>query len=83
MFAQKVMELVQDARKHQTELTKQKLLKIIKKEINGRVMTYTGHKIRTINGQNIVDYIMPTIIQESRFLWWSSTTIKRTNRTSN
>ena len=35
MFAQKVMELVQDARKHQTELTKQKLLKIIKKEING------------------------------------------------
>jgi hypothetical protein len=67
MFAQKVMELVQDARKHQTELTKQKLLKIIKKEINGRVMTYTGHKTRTINGQNIVDYIMPTIIQESRF----------------
>ena len=35
MFAQKVMELVQDARKHQTELIKQKLLKIIKKEING------------------------------------------------
>lgn len=67
MFAQKVMELVQDARKHQTELTKQKLLKIIKKEINGRVMTYTGHKIRTINGQNIVDWIMPTIIQESQF----------------
>lgn len=65
MFAQKVMELVQDARKHQTELTKQKLLKIIKKEINGRVMTYTGHKTRTINGENIVDYIMPTILQDS------------------
>lgn len=29
-------------------------------------MTYTGHKTRTINGENIVDYIMPTIIQESR-----------------
>lgn len=29
-------------------------------------MTYTGHKTRTINGQNIVDYIMPTLIQESR-----------------
>lgn len=28
-------------------------------------MTYTGHKTRTINGQNIVDYIMPTIIQDS------------------
>lgn len=73
MFAQKVMELVQDARKHQTELTKQKLLKIIKKEIikkeiNGRVMTYTGHKTRTMSdGQNIVDYIMLTLIQESRF----------------
>lgn len=29
-------------------------------------MTYTGHKTRTINGENIVDYIMPTLIQESR-----------------
>lgn len=29
-------------------------------------MTYTGHKTRTIDGQNIVDYIMSTIIQESR-----------------
>ena len=31
-------------------------------------MTYTGHKTRTMpDGQNIVDYIMPTLIQESRF----------------
>ena len=30
-------------------------------------MVYTGHKNKTMdNGQNIVDYIMPTIIQESR-----------------
>lgn len=30
-------------------------------------MTYTGHKTKLMdNGQNIVDYIMPTIIQESR-----------------
>lgn len=30
-------------------------------------MTYTGHKTRTMpDGQNIVDYIMPTLIQESR-----------------
>nr|DAO11152.1 MAG TPA: hypothetical protein [Caudoviricetes sp.] len=30
-------------------------------------MTYTGHKTRTMpDEQNIVDYIMPTIIQESR-----------------
>nr|DAR44974.1 MAG TPA: hypothetical protein [Caudoviricetes sp.] len=30
-------------------------------------MAYTGHKTRTMpDGQNIVDYIMPTIIQESR-----------------
>nr|DAX33172.1 MAG TPA: hypothetical protein [Caudoviricetes sp.] len=29
-------------------------------------MTYTGHKNRTMNnGQNIVDWIMPTIIQDS------------------
>lgn len=29
-------------------------------------MTYTGHKNKTMdNGQNIVDWIMPTIIQES------------------
>lgn len=30
-------------------------------------MAYTGHKTRTINGENIVDYIMPTIITESVF----------------
>lgn len=31
-------------------------------------MTYTGHKTKLMNnGQNIVDWIMPTIIQESRF----------------
>lgn len=31
-------------------------------------MTYTGHKTRTMpDGQNIVDYIMPTLIQESQF----------------
>nr|DAY09211.1 MAG TPA: hypothetical protein [Caudoviricetes sp.] len=31
-------------------------------------MAYTGHKNRTMNnGQNIVDWIMPTIIKESRF----------------
>lgn len=31
-------------------------------------MTYTGHKNRAMNnGQNIVDYIMPTIIRESQF----------------
>ena len=31
-------------------------------------MTYTGHKNKAMdNGQNIVDWIMPTIIQESRF----------------
>ena len=31
-------------------------------------MTYTGHKTRTMpDGQNIVDWIMPTIIQESQF----------------
>lgn len=31
-------------------------------------MTHTGHKTRTMpDGQNIVDYIMPTLIQESRF----------------
>lgn len=30
-------------------------------------MVYTGHKKKEINGQNIVDYIMPTLIQESRF----------------
>ena len=30
-------------------------------------MTYTGHKNRTMsNGQNIVDYIIPTLIQDSR-----------------
>ena len=31
-------------------------------------MVYTGHKKKEMeNGQNIVDYIMPTITQESRF----------------
>ena len=31
-------------------------------------MVYTGHKNKAMdNGQNIVDWIMPTIIQESRF----------------
>jgi len=31
-------------------------------------MAYTGHKNKAMdNGQNIVDWIMPTIIQESRF----------------
>lgn len=31
-------------------------------------MTYTGHKTKLMdNGQNIVDWVMPTIIQESRF----------------
>lgn len=31
-------------------------------------MVYTGHKKREMdNGQNIVDWIMPTITQESRF----------------
>lgn len=31
-------------------------------------MTYTGHKNKAMdNGQNIVDWIMPTIIQESQF----------------
>lgn len=31
-------------------------------------MTYTGHKTKTMsNGENIVDYIMPTIIQDSVF----------------
>lgn len=30
-------------------------------------MVYTGHKKKDINGQNIVDWVMPTIIQESRF----------------
>ena len=31
-------------------------------------MTYTGHKNKTMdNGQNIVDWVMPTLIQESRF----------------
>ena len=31
-------------------------------------MAYTGHKKKEMaNGQNIVDYIMPTITQESRF----------------
>ena len=31
-------------------------------------MTYTGHKDKTMfNGENIVDHIMPTIIQESVF----------------
>ena len=31
-------------------------------------MTYTGHKNKTMdNGQNIVDWVMPTIIQESQF----------------
>lgn len=34
MFTQEVMELVQDARKYQTELAKQKLLKIIKEKEN-------------------------------------------------
>lgn len=36
--------------------------------IKGGVMVCTGHKNKTMdNGQNIVDWIMPTIIQESRF----------------
>ena len=31
-------------------------------------MAYTGHKNKAMdNGQNIVDWVMPTIIQESRF----------------
>lgn len=31
-------------------------------------MTYTGHKNKIMdNGQNIVDWVMPTLIQESRF----------------
>lgn len=31
-------------------------------------MTYTGRKNKTMdNGQNIVDWVMPTIIQESQF----------------
>ena len=31
-------------------------------------MAYTGHKKREMaNGQDIVDWVMPTIIQESRF----------------
>lgn len=31
-------------------------------------MTYTGHKNKAMdNGQNIVDWVMPTIIQESQF----------------
>lgn len=31
-------------------------------------MVYTGHKNKAMdNGQNIVDWIMPTIIQESQF----------------
>ena len=31
-------------------------------------MVYTGHKKREMaNGQDIVDWVMPTIIQESRF----------------
>lgn len=31
-------------------------------------MTYTGHKNKAMdNSQNIVDWIMPTIIQESQF----------------
>lgn len=31
-------------------------------------MAYTGHKTKTMsNGENIVDWVMPTIIQESRF----------------
>lgn len=31
-------------------------------------MVYTGHKNKAMdNGQNIVDWVMPTIIQESRF----------------
>nr|DAF55733.1 MAG TPA: hypothetical protein [Siphoviridae sp. ctAkS7] len=31
-------------------------------------MAYTGHKKKEMaNGQNIVDWIMPTIIQESQF----------------
>lgn len=29
-------------------------------------MVYTGHKKKEINGQNIVDWIIPTIVQESR-----------------
>ena len=29
-------------------------------------MVYTGHKKKEINGQNIIDWVMPTIIQESR-----------------
>ena len=31
-------------------------------------MTYTGHKTKTMpNGENIIDYIMPTLIEESSF----------------
>ena len=31
-------------------------------------MSYTGHRTKLMNnGQNIVDWIMPTIIQESQF----------------
>lgn len=31
-------------------------------------MAYTGHKTKTMsNGENIVDYIMPTLIEESSF----------------
>lgn len=34
----------------------------------GGVMVYTGHKNKAVdNGQNIVDWVMPTIIQESQF----------------
>ena len=29
-------------------------------------MVYTGHKKKEINGQNIVDWVIPTIVQESR-----------------
>lgn len=31
-------------------------------------MSYTGHKTKTMsNGENVIDYIMPTLIEESSF----------------
>ena len=41
----------------------------MKRSKKGKIaMAYTGHKTKTMsNGENIVDYIMPTIIQESMF----------------
>ena len=41
----------------------------MKRSKKGKIaMAYTGHKTKTMfNGENIVDYIIPTIIQESVF----------------